>query len=369
MISAERNTIQMYLTQPQATDEFNPWMFPELAAKILFLGGLPLETRRTDLVALLSLFSEVVWLSMALDRVTGGFKGYAFTLLADDEKSRCLLQKKTIDFMGVKVGVLRWKASCDYINDKDSNLKKKVFLKGLEVTVDDAELYQYFSKFGTVEFAEVRRDHLTKQSRRIGFILFEKEASASSCLAKKNHYLKNRRIHCKPCKSKKEKEQLQEEYLNNRSESWSERLSEDPSHAKSSISNEKFAILGTQGINMSAVCTPQKPLEVTSKHFSSPQESLSVLDDPQMHQHGNLEAKVSKDDPFVIAPIGFCAHRSDYSISTASNEGLPTPRGYKSRGDLSRLLFSQPYVPSPVDELKPKKKPIQIEYFTLPGNF
>ena len=348
---------------------FDPWMHSHLASKILFIGGLPLNTQRQELIEFFSEISEVIWLRMGVDGRSKFFRGYAYILLSDDCMAEQLVQEKNLWFGAVRIGLSRWKSSCEYINEKNSDLKRKVFVKNLDGYIDESHLMDYFSKFGTVKFAEVRRDHLTKQSRRIGFILFEKEASASSCLAKKNHYLKNRRIHCKPCKSKKEKEQLQEEYLNNRSESWSERLSEDPSHAKSSISNEKFAIFGTQGINMSAVCTAQKPLEVTSKHFSSPQESLSVLDDPQMHQHGNLEAKVSKDDPFVIAPIGFCAYRSDYSISTASNEGLPTPRGYKSRGDLSRLLFSQPYVPSPGDELKPKKKPIQIEYFTLPGNF
>ena len=363
MISAERNTIQMYLTQPQATDEFNPWMFPELAAKILFLGGLPLETRRTDLVALLSLFSEVVWLSMALDKVTGGFKGYAFTLLADDEKSQCLLQKKTIDFMGVKVGVLRWKASCDYINDKDSNLKKKVFLKGLEVTVDDAELYQYFSKFGTVEFAEVRRDHLTKQSRRIGFILFEKEEAALKCLEKKKHFINNKKVDCRACKSKLEKLQASESGKRNCSKSNSINSQKDNSdqYLASSTQPDYSREQNTAGGQM------QTNRDHLSESFESVYHSPSLLDGKKKRQ--DYLTSISQDQIEVstlhsqLQPLN-CAQYSTLwsSVNTRRSMTKPTFKHDSINISKPKQLIS----PRTFNE-KTFKKPVQIAYFTLPG--
>lgn len=361
----------MYLTQPQVNEVFNPWIYPELAAQILFLGGLPLETNKSDLVAFLSLFSEVIWLSMGLDKETGVFKGYAYTILVDQLKAESLLQKKTLDFMGVKVGVLRWKASCDYINDKDSNLKKKIFIKGLEPTVDDSDLYVYFSKFGTVEFAEVRRDHLTKQSRRIGFILFENETSASNCLAKKNHYLKNRKIFCKACKSKRDKELLHEEYQKKTSDDSSDALSKAQSCSTATLSSDKSTILGTQVINKSALRTLHQPSLIDlSSAISSPQDSLSVLGGHLIRKIDSLDPKVMAEDCLTFPQLGFCANRSDNSVSTqTSTECMSTPKSQKSKAKLNKLVFSEPFVPTAITDKQLTNKPIQIQYFTLPGSY
>ena len=360
----------MLLTHSQA-NEFNPWMYPELAAKILFIGGLPLNTSRNQLFTYLSVFSEVIWLSIGFDRATGEFKGYAYALLKDVLKAECLLQKKTMEFMGVNIGILRWKASCDYINDKDSNLKRKLFLKGLEESVDDSDLFNYFSKFGTVEFAEVRRDHLTKQSRRIGFILFEKEESVTRCLAKKSHYLKNRRFHCKPCKSKREKDQLLEESQIKSSNSCSDKISQIVSDLTLPISEIENTILGTEVLNKCALFTqPLLPLEVMSKITQSSRESVSVLDDQPFHlQHPSLNEKDRDGESNGLTNLGYCAFRSENSHSTKdSNGSLHTPRIHKPKADLSKMFFSKPFTPlSAVPSIK-SNKPINIEYFTLPGN-
>ena len=308
---------------------------------------------------------------MGCDKVTGEFKGYAYMLLTNDQIAGSLLQKKTLDFMGVKVGVLRWKASCDYINDKDSNLKRKVFIKGLEESVNDSDLHAYFSKFGTVEFAEVRRDHLTKQSRCIGFILFEKESSSTSCLAKKSHYLKNRRIYCKACKSKRDKEQKHEDFLNKISENSTDCLNKTPSHSPSLLSKDETPTLGTTIMNNTVFATQLHPsLEVISRAISSPQESPIVLDTQLVIRHDALQDKLLGEDSLAFPPLGYCANRSDNSVSTkASIEGNSTPKAHNSKAHLGRLLFSEPFIPSSVPDNGQRNKPIKIEYFTLPGNF
>jgi RNA recognition motif-containing protein len=341
-------------------------MFPELAAKIIFIGGLPLETRKSDLFEYLSLYSEVDWLSMGQDKVTGEFRGFAYLLLADELKASDLLEKKFIDFKGVKVGIQRWKASCDYISDKDSSLKRKVFLKGLGELVNEAELKEYFSKFGTVEYAEIRRDHLTKESRRIGFILFENEASATSCLAKKNHFLKSRRIYCKECKSKREKTQLQENQLNNCSNKSSNRWINLHSNFLSPNQLNKSAVLGPEAL--STIDTKPPSIQEVSTMSNSDQDKLNVLDQSMVRIDDSLGPKPSTDKTDTLPALGFCAHRSDNSVSTASNQGLCAPKAHKSKQDLSRLLFSEPFIPALVDQRTKNNKPIQIEYFTLPGN-
>jgi len=98
------------------------------------------------------------------------------------------------------IGVTLWKDPKEYLDDKAKVLKRKVFIKRLTSTSTDEDLHEYFSQFGKVEKAEVRRNHADNSSRRIAYVTFQKEEDASRCLNTKLHLLNGREIVCKKCK-------------------------------------------------------------------------------------------------------------------------------------------------------------------------
>jgi hypothetical protein len=62
--------------------------------------------------------------------------------------------------------------------------RRKIFIGGLPPDATEPALGAYFGHFGEVEVVTVMKDHLTGNSRGFGFVTFEAESSAETCLAK-----------------------------------------------------------------------------------------------------------------------------------------------------------------------------------------
>lgn len=188
---------------------FNPWHSNESRGKILFVGGIPLDCTTQELYGFLSKFDGVKWMKIEEDNITRQPKGYAFAILKTPEGYEKILNQRDHCIRGLKIGVTIWKDPKEYLNDKDKLMRRKVFVKRLHSSVTDADLISYFSQFGTLEKAEVRRSHQDNTSRRIGFVIFDKEDAATKCLNVRIHVMNGREIICKKCKNttdvKKEK--------------------------------------------------------------------------------------------------------------------------------------------------------------------
>jgi RNA recognition motif-containing protein len=68
--------------------------------------------------------------------------------------------------------------------------RRKIFVGGLHVQVDEAGLINYFSQFGPVASCNIVFNHLTKASRGFGFVIFKDEKTVQEVLKRyDDHYL------------------------------------------------------------------------------------------------------------------------------------------------------------------------------------
>ncbi|CAJ1395975.1 unnamed protein product [Effrenium voratum] len=81
---------------------------------------------------------------------------------------------------------------------RSSKHRNVLFIGGLSQQTDAANLQSYFSRYGEVVEADVKRDGQTGRSKGFGFITFAEEACAESCLTDpKEHNLDGKRIDVK----------------------------------------------------------------------------------------------------------------------------------------------------------------------------
>jgi RNA recognition motif-containing protein len=61
-------------------------------------------------------------------------------------------------------------------------MKKSLFVAGLDFGIDDENLREVFSSFGTVESAKVITDRMSGKSRGFGFVEMSSAAEAEECI-------------------------------------------------------------------------------------------------------------------------------------------------------------------------------------------
>lgn len=183
---------------------FNPWNNPEFSGRILFVGGIHRECDQEELHSYLRSFDQVLWLRIEVDPVTSQGKGHGFAILASKEGQAKILAQKKHRMRDLHVGISVWKSSKEYLNEKDMAMKRKVFVKRLSPTSTETDLFDHFTTFGPVEKAEIRRNHADNTSRKIAFVIFEKEKDAVSCLNCRLHVLNGREIVVKRCRNPNE---------------------------------------------------------------------------------------------------------------------------------------------------------------------
>lgn len=197
-----------HLLRPLFPVEYNPWLDRENDGKILFIGGIPLDSNYIEVLHFLSQFDMVKWLKVEADEFDRP-KGYAYALLASDEGYRRVLSLPCWKLRDVSVGVKIWKDPRKYLLEKDELQRRKVFVKRLSPFTTEKTMHRYFSQFGELERVDLRRNHEDNTSRRIGFVTFTTIEAAEKCLEKTPHLLDGSAICCRKSKNvaetKKEK--------------------------------------------------------------------------------------------------------------------------------------------------------------------
>ena len=187
-----------------AASKMDPWKDPLIRNRILFIGGLHIQTTEDELYQFLLRFGEVMWFKIQKDQVTGAPKGFAFALFYHQEAYDKILEVPQYQIRGFDVEVRTWKDQTSYITEKELIMQRKVFVKDLLERTNEQELASYFSRFGRVVKAEVLRNHQDRTSRRIAFIIFSSEEEARKCLLTRVHLLPGgHQITCLKCKTKK----------------------------------------------------------------------------------------------------------------------------------------------------------------------
>lgn len=188
--------------------EYNPWMARENEGRILFIGGIPLDSSYSEVFFFLSGFDTVKWLRVETDEFERP-KGYAYAMLATDGGYHRVLSLPCWKLRNVSVGVKIWKDPKKYLLEKDELQRRKVFVKRLSPYTTEKTMVQYFSQFGELERVDLRKNHEDNTSRRIGFVTFMTNEAAEKCLETIPHLLDGSTICCRKSKNvaeaKKEK--------------------------------------------------------------------------------------------------------------------------------------------------------------------
>lgn len=162
----------------------------------LFVGGLNYLSMQADLRSYFETFGKVLSCTLLTDKQTGKSKGFAFVILEDPEntlKDKILTRKHEINGKIVDVK----KAVEGKKREEMLDSTKKVFVGGLDPSVNSDDLNQYFSKFGPVREACVLFDNNRGASRCFGFVTFEQKETVELLVQHNNYKIKGKLVDVK----------------------------------------------------------------------------------------------------------------------------------------------------------------------------
>ena len=162
----------------------------------LFVGGLNYLSMQADLRSYFETFGKVQSCTLLTDKQTGKSKGFAFVILEDPENilhDKILSRKHEINGKIVDVK----KAVEGKKREEMLDSTKKVFVGGLEPSVNNDDLRQFFSKFGPVREACVLFDNNRGASRCFGFVTFEQKETVELLVQHNNYKIKGKLVDVK----------------------------------------------------------------------------------------------------------------------------------------------------------------------------
>jgi len=137
----------------------------------LFVGGLSWETKEPQLKEYFEKFGEIESVNLKLDPVTGRSRCFAFMVFKESCSVDQVLTGGEHAINSKKVDVKRAKAK-----------PGKIFVGGLTQEMEDDEIKNYFSQFGTVTECEMPFDKTKNQRKNFCFITFEREETMKELL-------------------------------------------------------------------------------------------------------------------------------------------------------------------------------------------
>jgi len=137
----------------------------------LFVGGLSWETKEPQLKEYFEKFGEIESVNLKLDPVTGRSRCFAFMVFKDTSSVEQVLSGGEHAINSKKVDVKKAKAK-----------PGKIFVGGLTAEMEDDEIKNYFSQFGTVTECEMPFDKTKNQRKNFCFITFEREETMKELL-------------------------------------------------------------------------------------------------------------------------------------------------------------------------------------------
>ena len=169
----------------------------------LFVGGLNYLSLRDDIKSYFETFGKVQSCSLLTDKNTGKSRGFAFVSIRDPQgtlKNKITIRKHEINgkIVDVKEAVEGKK------REEMMDYTKKIFVGGLEPSVTEKDLFEFFSKFGKVKEASVLFDNNRNASRCFGFVSFEDKKTVDLLVQNNNYYIKQRKIDVKRAQPKSE---------------------------------------------------------------------------------------------------------------------------------------------------------------------
>lgn len=211
----------------------------------LFSGGLTWDTTTEDLREYFSKFGTIVDCSVKLDPSTGRSRGFAFLVFDSKDVVEKILSQNEHFVKGRKVDPKpahrRFNAANNQFNTHTNNHhasssqssfygfvpsstssyassganshsnNRKVFIGGLDPNFPDAQLREYFSKFGKIDEIDLPYDKEKNERRPFCFISFQTEQAAQEVLRLQRHTIGEMSVDVKRAKPKTGNNQQQQQ--------------------------------------------------------------------------------------------------------------------------------------------------------------
>eukprot|EP00922_Rhytidocystis_sp_ex-Travisia-forbesii_P004724 GHVS01006946.1.p1 GENE.GHVS01006946.1~~GHVS01006946.1.p1 ORF type:complete len:413 (-),score=67.12 GHVS01006946.1:433-1671(-) len=149
-----------------------------------FVGGISPDAWDEDLLLHFQQYGRVSSVQVMCDNSTGRNRGFGFVTMApsvpleDIFRSKHVIKNKKVEVRKMQV-------------DGASNLRRKIFIGGINRIVNEDTLTAYFKTFGTIDKLTVMRDG-EGASRGFGFVVFDDEDVVSLVLKKSVHSVDER---------------------------------------------------------------------------------------------------------------------------------------------------------------------------------
>lgn len=166
-------------------------------SRTIFLGGIPLISTEKLLIEYLSNFDAVEDVDIPRYTDTGISKGYAKVRLASSSGVRRVLAAERHVLGGLEVGILPWKSPQSYLRKKNREHKRKIYVR-IPRSLDEKDLWDYFSTIGPVENVSIRTQPITNERRDFCYVIFQEKSAAESAVGLSPHKVKGATLFCEP---------------------------------------------------------------------------------------------------------------------------------------------------------------------------
>nr|XP_055040156.1 DAZ-associated protein 1-like isoform X2 [Misgurnus anguillicaudatus] len=174
----------------------------------LFVGGLDWSTTQETLRNYFSQYGEVVDCVIMKDKSTNQSRGFGFVKFKDPNCVRTVLDTKPHNLDGRNIDPKpctprgmqpeKTRAKDGWKGSKTDNSKsKKIFVGGIPHNCGEAELRDYFNRFGVVTEVVMIYDAEKQRPRGFGFITFEAEQSVDQAVNMHFHDIMGKKVEVK----------------------------------------------------------------------------------------------------------------------------------------------------------------------------
>jgi len=169
----------------------------------LYVGDLPVDVTETQLFDVFKQIGSVASIRVCRDAITRRSLGYAYVNFHNVTDAENAFEN--LNYAEVKGKPIRimW-------SHRDPSIRKSgvgnIFIKNLEKSIDNKQLFDTFSRFGKILSCKVMQDNGV--SRGFGFVHYEKQEEADLAIAKVNNMiLGTKQVYVGPFIPKKDKSQ------------------------------------------------------------------------------------------------------------------------------------------------------------------
>lgn len=173
----------------------------------LFIGGM---SSNTDLLALQNYLKAIttphsgLYISIVKRLKRKTFSGYGTIKNISQEDANKLLSIGNFKFGGCWYGVKPFLKKKSAINSlRNERTAKKIYIKGITSNISEADLENYFSRFGEVLHVQIGKHQESGYYKGFGFVEFDAMEAVNTVTSIVRHFLKDAELRCEQSKLNK----------------------------------------------------------------------------------------------------------------------------------------------------------------------